>query len=320
MNKKNLITEELSKIQKIMYGKSIINENFLGSLTRQAVVNSIRASIESVMDDFVKNAIKLGTKESIEKAAGVIDDITKGGTKAAMSVAATANKVYDDVARSAFNKSYKELSGDLQLTIRNQVRTALGDAEDDVLKSARAAADDLTKGSGKIVGDAKQIADDATKEISRQSTRTGTWNAIKNHFGRNWKKYAAAGVLALIFANFYPGEEPPKEEEDNTILPNPDNTPLPVGDKCMTYKECFGTYTKCCKSDVIAKVQGCLGGLKPDGKFGPKTKAALETAGYPDGFNDSDVDKICGVTPAPVPSPEEDIKFPEADDNIDTLN
>jgi hypothetical protein len=57
------------------------------------------------------------------------------------------------------------------------------------------------------------------------------------------------------------------------------------------YKSCSGTYSFGCKSDVIAKVQGCLG-LVADGKFGPKTKSALSGKGFTT-FTDADVDKIC---------------------------
>ena len=57
------------------------------------------------------------------------------------------------------------------------------------------------------------------------------------------------------------------------------------------YKSCSGTYSYGCKSDVIAKVQGCLG-LVTDGKFGPKTKSALSGKGFTT-FTDADVDKIC---------------------------
>jgi len=61
-----------------------------------------------------------------------------------------------------------------------------------------------------------------------------------------------------------------------------------------SYKPCTGTYQYGCKSDVIAKVQGCLK-LGTDGKFGPKTKAALAAKGFTT-FTDADVDKICGGT------------------------
>jgi hypothetical protein len=42
----------------------------------------------------------------------------------------------------------------------------------------------------------------------------------------------------------------------------------------LKYNPCSGTYKYGCKSDTIAKVQGCLG-LVTDGKFGPKTQSAL---------------------------------------------
>jgi hypothetical protein len=60
------------------------------------------------------------------------------------------------------------------------------------------------------------------------------------------------------------------------------------------YKPCSGTYSKGCKSDVIAKVQGCLG-LVTDGKFGPKTQTALSGKGFTT-FTDADVTKICEKT------------------------
>jgi len=60
------------------------------------------------------------------------------------------------------------------------------------------------------------------------------------------------------------------------------------------YKACSGTYEKGCKSDTIAKVQGCLG-LTTDGKFGPKTLAALSAKGFTT-FKDADVTKICEKT------------------------
>ena len=73
------------------------------------------------------------------------------------------------------------------------------------------------------------------------------------------------------------------------------------------YKSCSGSYTKGCKSDAIAKVQGCLG-LVTDGKFGPKTEAALKAKGF-SSFTDAEVDKICNkpTTTPTVDSDEEDV-------------
>ena len=66
------------------------------------------------------------------------------------------------------------------------------------------------------------------------------------------------------------------------------------GSKTGGYKACSGTYEKGCKSDTIAKVQGCLG-LVTDGKFGPKTLEALSGKGFTT-FKDADVTKICEKT------------------------
>ena len=61
------------------------------------------------------------------------------------------------------------------------------------------------------------------------------------------------------------------------------------------YKDCAGSYSYGCKSEAIRKVQGCLGGLTTDGKFGPNTRDALKAKGF-DSFTDAEVDKICGKT------------------------
>lgn len=80
------------------------------------------------------------------------------------------------------------------------------------------------------------------------------------------------------------------------------------------YRSCSGTYSFGCKSDVIKKVQGCLGGLVADGKFGPKTQSALKAKGF-NSFTDADVDKICGKTTEVEPEISG-----EAPSNIDLTN
>ena len=86
-----------------------------------------------------------------------------------------------------------------------------------------------------------------------------------------------------------------------------------------SYKPCKGTYTKGCKADAIMQIQGCLS-LVPDGKFGPKTQAALESKGYKNGFTDADITKICN-TPSPSPetgdklTPDTDVVIGNVDNN-----
>jgi hypothetical protein len=84
-----------------------------------------------------------------------------------------------------------------------------------------------------------------------------------------------------------------------------------------SYTPCSGTYTRGCYSEAIKEVQTCLGGLVPDGKFGPKTQAALDGVGFGSGFKDSDVSTICNVSS--MPEPDMDLPTPDEDD-IDSLN
>jgi hypothetical protein len=72
------------------------------------------------------------------------------------------------------------------------------------------------------------------------------------------------------------------------------------------YRPCSGAYSKGCQAEAIKTVQGCLG-LVQDGKFGPKTEAALKAKGF-SSFTDAEVDKICNKTPTtPVNPDEEDV-------------
>jgi hypothetical protein len=89
------------------------------------------------------------------------------------------------------------------------------------------------------------------------------------------------------------GKKEPVPEDNCKTNPNQEKCkkkqPFVWNENCKIYK--IG-----CKSDVIAKVQGCVGGLTPDGKFGKKTSAKLKELGY-DTFTDADVDKICKTQP-----------------------
>jgi hypothetical protein len=82
--------------------------------------------------------------------------------------------------------------------------------------------------------------------------------------------------------------------------PSPTPTPRPRPRPGQNrYRNCTGTYTKGCKTEPtgpIGVVQGCLGGLVVDGRFWNKTQAALELKGFPNGFTDADIPKICQKT------------------------
>jgi hypothetical protein len=106
------------------------------------------------------------------------------------------------------------------------------------------------------------------------------------------------GTIALLYAYF--NDKPVENVTDDNEETPPPPPPPPVTNR---YRNCTGTYTKGCKSEAIKPVQTCLG-LVPDGKFWVKTQAALEAKGFPNGFTDADVSKICGnQTPPPPPPP-----------------
>jgi hypothetical protein len=81
--------------------------------------------------------------------------------------------------------------------------------------------------------------------------------------------------------------------EDSLLTIKEEDPKVTGGTKTKKYKVCSGTYTQGCYSEAIKQVQGCLGGLVTDGKFGPKTNEKLKNAGFSSGFSDNDVEKIC---------------------------
>jgi hypothetical protein len=100
--------------------------------------------------------------------------------------------------------------------------------------------------------------------------------------GTDWKMYVWAPMQTII--------------EKSISEVDPEGEGKKDGGTSSTggYKDCAGSYSYGCKADAIAKVQGCLG-LVADGKFGPKTQAALTAKGFTS-FTDAEVDKICGKT------------------------
>jgi hypothetical protein len=111
--------------------------------------------------------------------------------------------------------------------------------------------------------------------------------------------------------------------EDSLLTIKDDETPVPEDEKI---KEKTGGYTPCkpnqyvygCKTDVtgaVGQVQECLG-LVVDGKFGPKTRAALKAKGVKS-FTDADVEKIC-IKTQEQPNDTENPYADYVDDEIET--
>jgi antitoxin component HigA of HigAB toxin-antitoxin module len=76
---------------------------------------------------------------------------------------------------------------------------------------------------------------------------------------------------------------------------NPTSKPQSVrNDLSQTYKSCTGFNQLGCKSESIKKVQECLG-LEPTGNFDNLMYNKLGNYGWQNGFNDSDVNRVCDL-------------------------
>ena len=149
----------------------------------------------------------------------------------------------------------------------------------------------------KVKGEVKQFNMDYTGRIfipnpSGQHKNTGKKvvcaNEDKVSVNESVKKKRISEQADLGDIDFSPVEVDLGGGGGGTPAPSPDTTPVRTG-----YRSCSGSYSYGCKADAIATVQGCLGGLVVDGKFGPRTQAALKAKGY-ESFTDAEVDKICG--------------------------
>jgi hypothetical protein len=150
------------------------------------------------------------------------------------------------------------------------------------------------------------------EEIKIIDNTVKKYPTIKNWPWARLSKWGlGAGLTMAVLYGIYKlthDDEPP-------LPPSPSPAPSPAPVKAR-YRNCPspGPYTQGCKSESIKPVQTCLG-LIPDGKFWVKTQAALVAKGFPNGFTDADVSKICGGTIPPSPAP---VPAPNPDETIDT--
>jgi hypothetical protein len=185
-----------------------------------------------------------------------------------------------DNYRESYGDLYKDLEGEMD-----------GDDEwrDYVLLPLRPAIRASKKASQNTGGGA---ISERQQNISNMWCSTNANGVIVNpnsyYNGKTWEEFAKAQTIT--------------QAEMDTAKASCPQKGGGGGGGGTSYKPCTGTYRYGCKSDVIAKVQGCLK-LSADGKFGPKTKAALADKGFTT-FTDADVDKICTTT-QPVQTPGE---------------
>jgi hypothetical protein len=127
--------------------------------------------------------------------------------------------------------------------------------------------------------------------------------------GESFRRYVWSAIAPIVDDAEENLEQAKKEENPKKDEKKRDNS------KTSSYKSCSGTYSYGCKANAIAEVQGCLG-LTTDGKFGPKTKAALSGKGFTT-FTDKDITKICSTTT--IEKPKDEFTTQVDGDNVEDI-
>jgi len=143
-------------------------------------------------------------------------------------------------------------------------------------------------GGKKILNPKGQGQKGGTKVIPAESglgTKIINWVRGGWSFRKILKRVALFGIGAYALWWFFWRNSDKTEVPDDTPEnpPQPDNTNTGGGGTPSgNYTQCAETFPikQYCKNETIAKIQNCLG-IVPDGKFGPKTQAALEAKGLP---------------------------------------
>jgi len=216
-------------------------------------------------------------------------------------------------------KLSKDAISEISKRVESDVTQLTREVSESSIKAAEKRAAKLAKDAGKTVADDVKNLGGTTSFLTKFRNIT-TWQGFKDSL----KKWGLVTVLsaAALYAlwNYFYGDKPvPEDAEKIEGVPPPVVKPPvvkppvvkpPVQSRYRT--NCKGTYTKWCKSPVVAEVQRCLG-LVPDGKFGPKTDAALKAKEFDIGFTDNDVKRICNTNVIPPKEVQPPIKLSDED-------
>ena len=260
------VLEEINRFRELVSLKLItaINEDVIHSVLSEQFASLKRMGLESIekeIEAFMKSEAKELAIQEIKK--GTATSYRAGAQGAKNIEKQTVEKVLQQIEK----QSGRTLTNAEKLTLEQEIRRTM---TEEIKQS--------------INQTSKELAEKYAKEITKQPTKSGTWEAIKKHFGKHWKKYAAAGILAAIFAYFYPGESVPEEDEEEPVPP-----PVPEDGK---YRDCPDLpFTKYCKNPNLKEIQKCIG-AKPDGYYGPETETKLKEKGYSTTITKEVYDKI----------------------------
>ena len=341
----NIIKEELNKFKllmnyntKITLSENLKNHEVFSSKTLINENKSLLRAMMGVADEASIAALKQTRNAKYLSAIKLLDDPAiygATGFKSAdevLTAMAKGGKSFTKAQSSALSKSLLKKG-----TVTGTLRKKLTDVAADMSlkdpryigKSGKEIRKILTgKGYDKAISDeiAAKVAeknlkvkkvpigpddvDDAVNNIPNVPKDVTTWQSLKK-----WGLGASLtiGAIAIIYS-LTNDDELVYSEEDGTIVPKP----KPINPGQSRYRNCDKEprYTKGCRTrpeGPIGQVQACLGGLVVDGKFWDKTQAALEDAGYPNGFTIEEIKTICGNQT----KPEEVKPLPQDDELLD---
>jgi len=147
----------------------------------------------------------------------------------------------------------------------------------------------VTPEGGSVVMEGKNVAvPEASKEIKANSP---IGQRIRNMVKKGWSYRKIIWTLAklgigawLIWYFFFKEKEVPADTDKTQPKPEDGGGSGGGGSTTPTgnYTQCSETFPirQYCKNETIKQIQSCIG-VVPDGKFGPKTQAALESLGLP---------------------------------------
>jgi len=313
---KNLITE-IRRISELIgvNNNTILNEGILGNLFKNVV--------ESELIAILKAEIKAAMKQGIEVVSqkGTVSTTVKDAAEAAVKTKSGLNVLTNTQKKGIEAELTRLAKEEAETIVRKKGSTAtLTAAEKEAYEKLAAAeksrlgAKSLGQGTReklirKVTSDGKNVTFKSTKvprgitnNIKQATREAAIISATQKWNWPRWLKWGAglslSGLAVYWLITNWDGpvhigpKDMPKTDEGLTDDGNGQGRGTGGGGPTGKFKDCTGTYIQGCKSEVIRKVQGCLD-IKPDGLFGPKTQAALESKEFKNGFTDADVDKLC---------------------------
>ena len=224
--KKQLISE-INRFRELMSlsSQDLIVESsvseFLSKIGRESIEKEIKSFMEIEAKKIAQEVIAKG--ESTSYRAGA----QGAGKISSESVDAIMKQIESKSGKRLTQAQKMSIEMDVRESLSTEVRNTINKETQSLVKNEPKLLKKLSKKNTALL---RQAEDFAKKNPSiKGSTPKSTWQNLKAHFGKNWKKYLAAGLILAIFANYWPDEEvtPEPAPEPN---PTPSPSPCPVGD------------------------------------------------------------------------------------------